>query len=87
MIILNGNGRNGAAAAGSLEAPRVRLRDRRHRERAPPGLRGHSRHVPPGFRAEGLRLARDLKVKVVGPLDGLKPAALMGGQLAVVLGN
>jgi hypothetical protein len=40
----------------------------------------------PGFRAEGLRLARDLKAKVVGPLDGLKPSALMGGQLAVVLG-
>ena len=36
----------------------------------------------PGFRAEGLRLARDLKVKVVGPLDGLPPSALTGGQLA-----
>ena len=40
----------------------------------------------PGFRAEGVRLARDLKVKVVGPLDGIAPSALHGGQLAVVLG-
>ena len=32
----------------------------------------------PGFRAEGLRLARDLKVKVVGPLDGLKPSRAHG---------
>jgi hypothetical protein len=39
-----------------------------------------------GYAAEGARLARDLHVKVVGPLDGLKPAALHGGQLAIVLG-
>jgi hypothetical protein len=25
-------------------------------------------------------------VKIVGPLDGLKPAALHGGQLAILLG-
>ena len=37
----------------------------------------------PGFRAEGLRLAQDLQVKVVGPLDGIAPSALDGGQLAV----
>ena len=41
----------------------------------------------PGFRAEGLRLARDMHVKVVGPLDGLKRSALHGGQLAVILGR
>ena len=30
----------------------------------------------PGFRAEGLRLASDLGVKVVGPLDGIAASAL-----------
>ena len=39
-----------------------------------------------GYAAEGRRLARDLHIRVVGPLDGLKPAALHGGQLAIVLG-
>jgi hypothetical protein len=39
-----------------------------------------------GFRGEALRLARDLHVKVVGPLDGMRPAALMGGQLAIIVG-
>jgi hypothetical protein len=39
-----------------------------------------------GFQAEGLRLARDLHVKVVGPLDGVRPSALHGAQLALVLG-
>ena len=40
----------------------------------------------PGYRGDALRLAHDLHVKVVGPLDGMKPAALHGGQLAVLLG-
>jgi hypothetical protein len=39
-----------------------------------------------GFQAEGVRLAHDLHVKVVGPLDGLRPSALHGAQLALVLG-
>ncbi len=39
-----------------------------------------------GFQAEGIRLARDLHVKVVGPLDGVAPSALHGAQLALVLG-
>jgi hypothetical protein len=40
----------------------------------------------PGFRPEALRLARDLQLKVVGPLDGMKPTELLGAQIAVVLG-
>ena len=39
-----------------------------------------------GFQAEGVRLAHDLHVKVVGPLDGLAPSALHGAKLALVLG-
>ena len=40
----------------------------------------------PGYRPEGVRLARDLHVTVVGPLDGVPRSALNGGQLAVILG-
>ena len=39
-----------------------------------------------GYRGEAQRVARDLHLKVVGPLDGLKPKQLLGGQVAVVLG-
>jgi hypothetical protein len=39
-----------------------------------------------GFQAEGVRLAHDLHLKIVGPLDGLTPSALHGAQLAIVLG-
>ena len=86
VIVLNGNGRQGAAAAGAARAARVRLRiagtgNARRQDYAATVVM-----YRPGYRAEGLRLARDLKVKVVGPLDGLKPSALMGGQLAIVIG-
>jgi hypothetical protein len=39
-----------------------------------------------GFQPEAVRLAHDLGVKIVGPLDGLTPSALRGAQLAIVLG-
>ena len=39
-----------------------------------------------GYEGEARRLARDMHVSVVGPLDGVKASALEGGQLAVVLG-
>ncbi len=41
----------------------------------------------PGLRAEALRLARDLHVRVVSPLDGLRPRDLHGAKLALVLGR
>ena len=64
----------------------VRLRDRRHGNARRQDYAATVIMYRAGFRAEGLRLARDLKVKVVGPLDGLAPSALMGGQLAIVIG-
>ena len=41
----------------------------------------------PGFAPEAHRLARDLRIKIVGPLDGLRPAALQGAHAVVVLGE
>lgn len=40
----------------------------------------------PGFGAEGARLGRDLKVPLVGPLDGMRTADLGGAQLVVIVG-
>ena len=39
-----------------------------------------------GYAAEAARLARDLKLKIVAPLDGLTPAELLGAHVAVVVG-
>jgi len=86
VFVLNGNGRSGAASAEAS-----RLSDRGY---LVPGTGNAKRQdyattvvmYKRGFHAEGVRLARDLHVKVVGPLDGLKPSALHGAQLAIVVG-
>jgi hypothetical protein len=84
--VLNGNGRNGAAGA---EASKLSATGYRIRGTANAARTDYATTVVmyrPGFRGEGLRLAHDLRLKVVGPLDGLKPAALHGAQLVVLLG-
>jgi hypothetical protein len=86
VLVLNGNGRSGAASATA-----VRLQQRGYRisgtGNAPRGDYATSVVMfRPGYRGEAARVARDLHLKVVGPLDGLRPKQLLGGQIAVVLG-
>ncbi len=87
VIVLNGSGRSGAAAE---RADRVR------------GLGytiGTVGNAPRsdftrtlvmfrrGYRAEAARLAADLKLKIVGPLDGLRPADMLGAHVALIVGS
>jgi hypothetical protein len=86
VFVLNGNGRSGAAAgqAQKLSAFGYHVTATANAKR-----QDYANTVVMdrrGSHPEALRLAHDLHVKVVGPLDGLKPAALHGGQLAIVLG-
>ncbi|HZO96157.1 MAG TPA: LytR C-terminal domain-containing protein [Gaiellaceae bacterium] len=86
VLVLNGNGRTGAAHA---EAGRLRSLGYRIAGAADARRHDYATSVVmyrPGFRPEGVRLAKDLHIRVVGPLDGLKPSALDGGQLAVIVG-
>jgi hypothetical protein len=86
VFVLNGNGRAGAA---SREASLLQ-----HLGYVVPGTGNAQRSdyattfvmFRPGFRSEAQRLAHDLHLRVVGPLNGLSPATLRGGQLAIVLG-
>jgi hypothetical protein len=87
VVVLNGNGRQGAAAAA---ASRVQGRGYRI------GLVGNApSHTYAsslvmyrrGFEGEARRLARDLGVKVVGPLDGMRPAQLQGAHAVLILGG
>jgi hypothetical protein len=41
----------------------------------------------PGYRGEAMRLARDLRIRIVGPLDGMNVRQLMGAHVAVVVGS
>ncbi len=86
IMVLNGNGRAGAAAgeASKIHSLGYRVSGTGNARRS-----DYATSVvmySPGYRAEGLRLARDLQVKVVGPLDGIRKGGLLGGQLAVVVG-
>jgi hypothetical protein len=86
VLVLNGNGRAGAAhvEASRLQHLGYRIGGAGNAKRSDYAttvvmFRG-------GFAAEGHRLARDLHVSVVGPLDGMSLSALHGSQLVVVLG-
>lgn len=86
VIVLNGNGRNGAAHE---QADLVRARGY---------LIGAVGNAPrtdfprttvmyrPGYKPEALRLAKDTGIRVVTPLDGLTQTDLLGAHLALVVG-
>ncbi len=86
VFVLNGNGRSGAAAGESQKLSNLGYQV--------PG-RGNAKRTDyantvvmfrRGYEPEARRLARDVHVRIVGPLDGLKPASLHGAQLAILLG-
>jgi LytR cell envelope-related transcriptional attenuator len=86
VLVLNGNGRTGAA---SVEADRVRAKGYQVASVGDAPRRDYARSLVmfrPGFAPEAHRLARDLRIRIVGPLDGLRPAALQGAHAVVVLG-
>jgi LytR cell envelope-related transcriptional attenuator len=86
VLVLNGNGRTGAAAA---EAQRIRGLGYMIGGvgNAPQTTYGRSVVMyRPGFRPEALRLARDTRILIVTPLDGLRRSAMQGAHVAVILG-
>ncbi|MFO7572866.1 MAG: LytR C-terminal domain-containing protein [Gaiellaceae bacterium] len=87
VLVLNGNGRSGAASAA---ATRVRSRG------YPIGGVGNAQRSDyrqslvmyrPGYAGEGQRLGRDLGVKMVGPLDGMRAGALGKAHVLFILGS
>jgi LytR cell envelope-related transcriptional attenuator len=87
VIVLNGNGIAGAAAAAS---------DRVKAKGYPIAATGNATRSDygqsvvmyrTGRKPEAQRLARDLGIKLVGPLEGMSTRDLLGAQVALVLGN
>lgn len=87
VVVLNGNGRQGAAAAAATRVShrgyRIGVVGNAPRHDYPQSLVMYRR----GFEGEGRRLARDLGVTVVGPLDGVRPAQLHGAHAVFILGS
>ncbi len=86
VIVLNGNGRAGAASGAS---DRVSARGYlvasvgNAPERSPRSMVMYRR----GYAAEGQRLAHDLRLKLVTPLDGMRTSQLMGAHLVLIIGT
>jgi LytR cell envelope-related transcriptional attenuator len=87
VLVLNGNGRTGAAASAA-----ARVRNRGYKigsvGNAPRSNFASSLVMfRPGFAGEGHRLARDLRVKLVGPLDGMRIRDLGRAHAVFILGG
>ena len=86
VMVLNGGGRAGAAhtAADRVTAHGYQL-----------GQIGNAPGDTPrtlimyraGYAAEGARLGRDLHVRIVRPLDGMRTTQLMGAHLVLIMGR
>lgn len=85
VMVLNGNGRTGAAASA---ASRVSSRGYRIGEvtNAPQQVPRSLVMYRPGFAGEGTRLGKDLGVRLVTPLDGMRVNALRGAHVVFILG-
>ncbi len=85
VLVLNGNGRTGAAASA---ASRVQARGYRigNVTNAPELVPRSIVMYKPGFAGEGKRLGKDLGVKLVTPLDGMRAKDLGRANLVFILG-
>jgi LytR cell envelope-related transcriptional attenuator len=86
VMVLNGNGTAGAAhaAADRVQGHGYLLGNVGNA----PSITPHTLVMfRPGFAAEGRRLAHDLHVRIVRPLDGMRPSQLLGSHLVLILGR
>jgi LytR cell envelope-related transcriptional attenuator len=86
VMVLNGNGQAGAAhsAADRVQAHGYLLGNVGNAPSTTPRTLVMFR---PGYEAEGKRLGHDLHVRIVRPLDGMRPRQLLGAHLVLILGR
>ena len=87
VIVLNGNGHAGAAAAA---ADRVGAHGYVVGSVGNAARPNDGRSVVmyrAGYEVEAARLAHDLRVRIVSPLDGMRARQLMGSHLVLLLGT
>jgi LytR cell envelope-related transcriptional attenuator len=87
VLVLNGNGRSGAAATTAERVRRIGYAIGGVGNAPHTGFARSMVMYRAGHAAEGRRLARDLGIKVVGPLDGMERSQLLGAHAAVIIGG
>ena len=87
VLVLNGNSVQGAASreASLLQSAGYRVVGAENAERHD-YARSMVLYVP-GWIKEARRLAHDTGIRLVAPVDGLRPAALKGSKTVVILGS
>jgi hypothetical protein len=87
VVVLNGNGVTGAAGE---TADQVRSRRYRIAAVGNASRTDYARSIVmfrPGRRSEAERLARDMRVDVVAPLDGIRPKSLRKAHAVLIVGR
>jgi LytR cell envelope-related transcriptional attenuator len=86
VMVLNGNGQAGAAhtAADRVQAHGYLLGNVGNAPEITPHTLVMFR---PGYVGEARRFARDLRVRIVRPLDGMRTSQLLGAHLVLILGR
>jgi LytR cell envelope-related transcriptional attenuator len=87
LLVLNGNGQSGAAGAEARAVrahgyPVVAVGNAKRNDYAASIVM-----YRPGYDREARRLAHDVGIAVVSPLDGLLPSQLKGAKLMIILGR
>jgi hypothetical protein len=87
VLVLNGNGVTGAAstAAARLESRGYRIGDATNAQRH--DYASSMVMFVPGWAKEARRLARDVGVRMVAPVDGLRGPQLKGSSVVLLLGS
>jgi LytR cell envelope-related transcriptional attenuator len=87
VLVLNGNSVQGAASreAALLQSAGYRVAGAENAQRHD-YARSMVLYVP-GWIKEARRLAHDTGIRLVAPVDGLRPAALKGSKTVVILGS
>jgi LytR cell envelope-related transcriptional attenuator len=87
ILVLNGNGRNGAAGAESrvLRAHGYSVRAVGNAKRS--DYAASIVMYRPGYSREATRLARDLKIPIVSVLDGILVSQLKGAKAVLIVGK
>lgn len=87
VLVLNGNGVNGAAARESARLSSLGYRIDGSRDAARHDYARSMVMYVPSFAHEAHRLAHDTGIRLVTPVDGMTPRVLRGVKLVVLLGN
>jgi hypothetical protein len=85
VLVLNGSGQSGAAAA-TADTVQARGYTVSSVGNAASTVRSSVVMFRRGYRPEAVRLAHDLRIHRIAPLSGITTTQLLGAQLALVLG-